>query len=86
MFNLGGGLPMDFPEALAPSAQKTISIPATSAALHTRVEKNLMLPLSPDISHALQHVLINTGALARCNKVLRGVSRFNGFPRLVTNC
>ena len=27
-------------------------------------------------------VLINTGALARCNEVLGGVSRFNGFPRL----
>jgi len=26
--------------------------------------------------------LINTGALARCSEVLRGVSRFNGFPPL----
>src|SRR5216683_2846317 len=25
-------------------------------------------------------VLINTGALARCSEVRRGVSRFNGFP------
>src|SRR2546426_4626877 len=38
-----------------------------------------------DIPHAFQNLLINTGALARCNAGLPHQSRFNGFRRLLTN-
>src|SRR5438874_471429 len=33
-----------------------------------------------------QQALINTGALARCSVPAQAFSRFNGFPRSLTNC